>query len=190
MNAKLILGTLMVLFIMTIGATTTVAETEEVVNKIDLHASFKNVDENGIVTITTIEVDRCCNKTYLSTGQDIRDQNGSPISFARALQVIGEEELKIQENLQYVKLTVPKVTLGRWYPDYTYIELTNFYVRWNSDEKVEIILYNQQDAEYPKTKDLSLNCEGTVVGSINNSNLGDCFHSRMNLNVSTYKVGK
>ena len=190
MNTKLVLGAFVVLFVMTISATTAMAETEEVMNRIDLHTSFRNVDENGIVTITTIEVVKYYDKTYLFTGQDIRDKYDNPVSFALGIQILEDEELQIQKNLQYVELTVPKVTLGEWYLNYTEIELEDLKVKWKSNEKAEIIHYNQQDSEYPKFKDLSLNCEGTAVGSINNSSLGDCFHSRMNLNVSTYKVGK
>ena len=123
MNArKIILGVLLV-FIMTISTTTATATTEEMADKIDLHASFRNVDENGTITITTIEVVKYYNRTYLFTGRDVRDQYDNPVSFALGIQVLNEEELKIQKNLQSVKLTVPKVFLGLWYPYHTEMKL-------------------------------------------------------------------
>jgi len=189
MDAKLItLGTLLVLFIMSISATAVMAETEETVNKIDMHTSFRSIDENGTIAITTIEVVKYYNRTYLFTGQDIRDQFDNPISFALGIQVLEKGELQIQENLQSVELTVPKVALGLWYPYHAKMELENLEVKWKSDEKAEIIHYNRQDSEYPKFKDLSLSCKGTAMGSINNLDLGDCFHSRMDINMSAYKI--
>ena len=184
---KIILGVLLVL-IMTISATTATAATEEKADKIDMHASFRNVDENGTITITTIDVVKYYNKTYLFTGQDVRRHNDYPVSFALGIQVLNEEELKIQENLRTITLTVPEVNLNLWYPYHAEMKLTDLEVTWKADEKAKVIHYNQQDPEYPKFKDVSLSCKGVVTESLDGSNLGDCFHSKMDINMSACKV--
>ena len=105
MNTK-ISGVLVVLFIMTIGMTTATATTEEMINEVNLHASFMNVDEQGTSTLITVYVVREYNgEVSLYVGQDIRDQYGDYISGAWGQRVLRSDDLQIKSNLKSAQHT-------------------------------------------------------------------------------------
>lgn len=175
----------MVLFVVTISTAT--ATMESSIDHANMHASFENVDEDGVSTFTMVDTFKYNNEMYLFVGQDIRDQNGQILSATWGSKILKEEDFQVKRNLQSATLT-SDIVLTQWWPYYNDIILNDIEVMWKSSEKAVATNYNTNNPVYPKVRDIYINCEAITTGNIGNTTLGTTFHSYMEISMSTYKV--
>ena len=173
MNLKRILNMLMVMFIITVGMTSTVGAKYNSNTYEQAFASFVEKGENELSEVTTFNVIESSYGNILYVVRNTVNADGITIEFYQGEKLLEDKDYTIKNNLRSASLKISDVTMIGGFNPLKTITLNNIEVNWEGVDDLEKVRYNWNFPGYPKTKLLSLQRGAIATAYADGISLGD-----------------